>query len=60
MVRGAGMKELTLETPQVIRIREVIEVEALRGKGIVGDCIRIVTQYYSREGNLLAENDPGA
>lgn len=54
------MDKLTLETPRSVRIREVIEVEAVRGKGIVGDCIRVVVQYYSRDGKLLAERDPGA
>ena len=53
-------EKLRLETPQDVRIREVIEVRSLRGKGEVGDCIRIVMQYYGRDGELLAEKDSGA
>lgn len=41
------------------RIIPVIETKALRGSGkSEGDMCRIVTQYWSLEGELLAENDP--
>lgn len=49
---------LRLETPRVVRVRSVIEVHAARGLGEEGDPIRVVTQYWSDDGNLLAENDP--
>lgn len=49
---------LRLETPRVVRVRSVIEVEAARGQGEEGDPIRIVTQYWSDDGKLLAEHDP--
>ncbi len=37
---------------------EVIVVEALRGLGQMGDPVRVVTQYWSLQGELLAESDP--
>lgn len=41
------------------RIIEVIETKALRGSGqCEGDMCRTVTQYWSFDGELLAENDP--
>ena len=36
----------------------VIETEALRGCGTEDDPCRIVRQYWSLEGELLAQNDP--
>lgn len=39
-------------------IKVVIETKALRGVGSHEDMARIVTQYWSLEGTLLAENDP--
>ena len=36
---------------------QVIEVVMPRGKGVVGDPYRLVTQYYSTDGDLLAERD---
>lgn len=40
------------------KVIQVIEVEEKRGKGIVGDPVRRVMQYWSFDGELLAENDP--
>ncbi|WP_315731713.1 MULTISPECIES: hypothetical protein [unclassified Bradyrhizobium] len=40
------------------KVIQVIEVEEKRGKGIVGDPVRCVMQYWSFDGELLAENDP--
>ena len=41
------------------RVLPVIETTILRkGKGVEGDPIRIVTQYFSLEGELLAQRDP--
>jgi len=38
---------------------EVIETELLRrGKGVEGDPVRLIKQYWSMEGDLLAEVDP--
>lgn len=38
----------------------LIETKALRGEGTPQDMCRTVTQYWSLDGKLLAENDPCA
>jgi hypothetical protein len=41
------------------RAVQVIETTiARRGKGVDGDPVRIITQYWSFDGQLLAEVDP--
>lgn len=41
------------------KLIEVIQTTILRrGRGVVGDPIRGVTQYWTKEGQLLAEVDP--
>lgn len=40
-----------------VRIRQVIEVQAVRGKGTNADPCRVILQYWSLDGELLAEND---
>lgn len=40
------------------KVIQVIETVSLQGKGVVGDVYRNVTQYWSLDGALLAENDP--
>ena len=40
------------------RLIEVIEVEVERGDGSDEDFCRMVTQYWSTKGRLLAESDP--
>lgn len=52
------MSPIRMQTPQSVRIIEVIEVRAARGAGTDADEVRIVKQYWSRDGDLLAENDP--
>lgn len=43
------------------KVIQVIETKLLRrGKGVESDPIRIVTQYWSLDGELLAEVDPCA
>jgi hypothetical protein len=42
-----------VELIQVVRTRLL-----RRGKGILGDPVRIITQYWSVDGELLAEVDP--
>lgn len=54
------MSELRLETPRRVERITAIKVIAARGRGILGDPIREVTQYWDFEGNLLAECDPSA
>lgn len=38
----------------------VIKTESLRGEGMNEDMCRIVKQYWSLDGELLAEDDPCA
>lgn len=52
-------KSIECETPRKVRLIEVIETVALRGDG-ENTIARLVTQYWSKEGQLLAENDPQA
>lgn len=41
------------------RLIQVIETDLLlRGKGTEDDPMRRITQYYSTDGELLAEHDP--
>jgi hypothetical protein len=52
-------RNFSMETPRSAKVAQVIVVEAVRGNGMVdGDPIRIVTQYWSFDGELLAEHDP--
>ena len=39
------------------RVIQVIEVVTTRGRGVELDPVRVVRQYYSLEGELLAERD---
>lgn len=40
------------------KVIQVIKTEALRGSGVHPDVARRVIQYWSLDGQLLAENDP--
>lgn len=40
------------------KVIQVIETEERRGKGVEDDPIRRVVQYWSLDGDLLAEDDP--
>lgn len=40
------------------KVIQVIDTTKRRGKGIDGDPMRIIQQYWSLEGKLLAEVDP--
>lgn len=44
----------------VAELLEVVHVAALRGAGTEGDPVRLVHQYWSKAGELLAERDCGA
>jgi hypothetical protein len=48
----------TPRTPDSVKVIEVIEVKAIRGAGTDDDAVRVVTQWYSFDGKLLAEDDP--
>jgi hypothetical protein len=52
-----GTKELRGQ-PDSLKVMQVIEVKCLRGSGTDGDPVRIVTRYYSMDGDALAEYDP--
>lgn len=54
------MGDVRLETPREVDVVQVIRVVAARGRGVAGDPIREVTQYWSDDGELLAEHDPNA
>lgn len=45
------------ETPRLVELIEVIHVEAARGSGTEENPARIVHQYWSKDGILLAEKD---
>lgn len=45
------------ETPRSVEVIEVVKVTAIRGDGI-NSPVRLVTQYWSEGGSLLAEDDP--
>ena len=45
-------------TPSMAKLVQVIQVETLRGAGTEDDVARLVTQYWSKDGVLLAEHDP--
>lgn len=46
-----------MKTPQKVEIVEVIHTESTRGKGTEENPVRIVHQYWDKDGKLLAEND---
>lgn len=49
--------EIQMKTPQLVELVEVIHVEATRGRGTEVDPVRVVHQYWSKIGELLAEKD---
>jgi hypothetical protein len=42
----------------VPRVIQVIQSEIKRGAGVESNPIRIVTQYHTLDGEMLAESDP--
>ncbi len=44
-------------TPDSVKLIRVIETKTLRGAGTMDDPARIVTQYWSLDGELLADDD---
>ena len=44
-------------TSRSARLVEVIEVHAAKGDGTDKDPMRIITEYWSKDGKLLAVND---
>jgi len=39
------------------KVMKVIRTESIIGKGIPGDPVRVIYQYWDLKGNLLAKND---
>jgi len=52
------MSDLRLVTTRSAELVQVIRTVSVRGRGIEGDSIREVTQYWAFDGELLAESDP--
>ena len=46
-----------LNGPDSVKVISVVEVKAKRGRGIEGDPVREITQYWDMDGNFLAERD---
>ena len=46
------------QTPVSVKVIRVVEVKAARGVGTDSDPVRVVTQLWSFDGYLLAEDDP--
>lgn len=44
-------------TPDSVELIQVIETKTLRGAGTIDDPARIVTQFWSLDGELLADDD---
>lgn len=51
------IKQVQKESPFFVKTTTVIEVGVKRGDGTPGDPVRIVFQYWSEDGKLLAESD---
>lgn len=49
--------KIELKTPRRAELIEVIHTEATRGDGTEENPVRIVHQYWSKNGDLLAEKD---
>lgn len=47
-----------MRPPDRVWLIEVIEVCAVRGSGTDADPVRFVNQYWTKEGQLLAESNP--
>ena len=44
--------------PDELKVEKVICLSILRGEGTEADSIRVVEQYYNKDGNLIFELDP--
>ena len=42
----------------VVKIEQVIHVFSVFGKGVEDDPVRVIHEYYTMEGNLIARIDP--
>lgn len=46
------------ETPTIVELIEVIHVQSKRGEGTDLNPVRVIDQFWDKQGNLLAERDP--
>lgn len=51
------MTDIERVTTESARVIDVIETKSTRGAGTSVNPVRLVTQYWSLDGKLLAEND---
>lgn len=51
------MADIEMKTPESVKTVIVIETKCTRGAGTSANPVRVVTQYWSLDGKLLAEND---
>lgn len=51
------MKDRNYNETRLAEIIEVIHVETLRGDGTEKNPVRIIHQYWAKDGTLLAEKD---
>lgn len=51
------MSDVEMKTPESVNILPVIETKCTRGAGTSANPVRLVTQYWSLDGKLLAEKD---
>ena len=45
-------------SPRNLKLIEIIFIEFVRGEGTEKDAVRTVEQYWTRDGELIAERDP--
>ena len=51
------MENIEMKTPESAEVILVIETKCTRGAGTSANPVRLVTQYWSLDGKLLAEKD---
>jgi hypothetical protein len=59
MSNTSNIQRLRARGTDSARVIQVIETKALCGSGTVDDPVFIISQYWSMEGELLAENGGG-
>ncbi len=52
--------DVRARTPETVKVKRVVRVQTLRGRGTEDDRLRTVTQWWSFKGKLLGEDDPCA
>ena len=52
------MEKLYLQADECKVIEVIVCTKKRRGEGVKGDPIRIITEVFTRDGQLIAEDDP--